>query len=92
MDFVSGLPRSLRGHDTVWVVVDRLTKSAHFLPIRLSNSAEDLGVIYVREIVRLHGVPVSIVSDRDPRFTSLFWKGMQSALGSDLRLSTAFYP
>ena len=92
MDFVSGLPRSLRGHDTVWVVVDRLTKSAHFLPIRLSNSAEDLGVIYVREIVRLHGVPVSIVSDRDPRFTSLFWKGMQSALGLDLRFNMAFHP
>ena len=92
MDFVTGLPRSLRGHDTVWVIVDRLTKSAHFLAIHLSNSAEDLGVIYVREIVRLHGVPVSIVLDRDPRFTSLFWKGMQPALGSDLRLSTAFHP
>ncbi|GFY97535.1 hypothetical protein Acr_12g0000760 [Actinidia rufa] len=63
------------------------------LPVAdLSDSAEDLGVVYVREIVRLHGVPISIVSDRDPRFTSLFWKGMQSALGSDLRLSTAFHP
>ena len=72
MNFVTGLPRSLRGHDAVWVIVDRLTKSAHFLPIRLSNSAEDLGVLYVREIVRFHGVPVSIVSDRDPRFISLF--------------------
>ncbi|GFY85488.1 hypothetical protein Acr_04g0002260 [Actinidia rufa] len=92
MDFVSGLPRSLRGHDTVWVVVNRLTKSAHFLPIRLSNSAEELGIIYVREIVRLYGVPISIVSDRDPHFTSLFWKGMQSILGSDLRLSISFHP
>ena len=72
MDFVSDFPRSLKGHDTIWVMVDRLTKSAHFLPIRLSNSIEDLGVIYVREIVRLHGIPVSIVSDRDPSFTSLF--------------------
>ena len=92
MDFVTGLPRSLRGHDAVWVIVDRLTKSAHFLPIRLSNSAEDLGVLYVREIVRLHGVPVSIISDRDPRFTSLFWKEMQSTLRSNLRLSTSFHP
>ena len=92
MNFVFGLPRSLRGHDAVWVVVDRLMKSAHFLSIHLSNSAEDFGIIYVREIVRLHGVPASIVSDRDPRFTSLFWKGMQSALGSDLRLSTTFHP
>ena len=59
---VIGLPRSLRGHDTIWVVVDHLTKFTHFLLIRLSNSVEDLGVIYVRKIVRLHGVPVSIIS------------------------------
>ena len=92
MDFVTGLPTSLREHDTVWVIVDHLTKFAHFLAIRLSNSVEDLGVIYVHEIVRLHGVPVSIILDKDPRFTSIFWKGMQSALGSDLRLSTTFHP
>ena len=72
MDFVFGLPISIRGHDTVWVIVDRLTKSAHFLPIRLSNSVADLGIIYVREIVRLCKVPVSIVSNRDPHFTSFF--------------------
>ena len=72
MDFVMGLPRSLRGHDAVWVIVDRLTKSAYFLLIRLSNSAEDLGILYVYEIVRLHGIPVFIISDRDPYFTSLF--------------------
>ena len=68
-----------------------MTKSAQFFPICLSNSAEDLGILYVREIVRLHGVPVSIVSDRDPYFTLLFWKGMQFALGFDLRLSTSFH-
>ena len=72
IDFVSSFPRSLRGHNTIWDVVDRLIKFAHFLPIRLSNSVEDLGVIYVREIVRLYGVPVSIISDRDSCFTSLF--------------------
>ena len=72
MDFMSGLPRSLRRHNTIGVVVNCLTKFVHFLPIRPSNSAEDLSVIYVRKIVQLHGVPVSIVSDRDPRFTSLF--------------------
>ena len=92
MDFVSSLHRSLRGHDTVWVVVDYLTKFAYFLLIRLSNSVEDLGVIYVCEIVRLYGVPITIISDRDLRFTSLFWKGMQSALGSDLRFSITFHP
>ena len=72
MDFVTGLPRSLKGHDAVWVIVDRLTKSAYFILIRLSNSAEDLGILYVYEIVRLHGIPVFIISDRDPYFTSLF--------------------
>ena len=82
MDFV------LRGHDIIWVMVDRLIKFKHFLSIRLSNSIEDLGVIYVREIVILHGVPIFIVSNIDPHFTSLIWKWMQSALGLDLRLST----
>ena len=92
IEFVSKLPRSLKGHDTIWVVVDHLTKSTHFLPICLSNLAKDLGVIYVRKIVKLHGVLVSIISDRDPHFTLLFGKRMQSTLGSDLRLSTAFHP
>ena len=68
MDFVTGLPKSLRGHDAVWVIVGHLTKFAHFFPIRMSNSVEDLGILYVREIVRLHAIPISIVSDRDSRF------------------------
>ena len=71
MDFVTDLPKSLRGHDAIWVIVDRLTKSAHFVVIHLSNSAKDLGVICVFEIIQLHGVSVSIVSDKDPHFTSL---------------------
>ena len=70
MDFVSRLPKILGGQDTVWVIVDRLTKSAHFLPIRNNQNVESLGKLYVREIVKLHGVPLIIVSDRDPRFTS----------------------
>ena len=72
MDFVTGLPRSQRGHDAVWVVVDRLTKTAHFLPIRVTDNVDTLSRLYIREIVRLHGVPISIVLDRDPRFTSRF--------------------
>ena len=72
MDFITKLPKTRRGVDTIWVVVDRLTKSAHFLVIKESSSAEDLAVLFVREIVSRHGVPVSIVSDRDPRFTSRF--------------------
>ena len=92
MDFVTGLPRTSRKHDAIWVIVDRLTKSAHFLPINVSDPMEKLAKLYIQEIVRLHGVPVSIVSDRDPRFTSRFWQALQRALGSDLRFSTAFHP
>ena len=92
MDFVVGLPRSQRGNDAIWVIVDRLTKSAHFLPIRRTHSLEKLAELYVNEIVRLHGVPVSIVSDRDPRFTSSFWKSLHRAMGTKLTFSTAFHP
>ncbi|KAK4382892.1 Transposon Tf2-12 polyprotein [Sesamum angolense] len=92
IDFVVGLPRTLRKHDTIWVIVDRLTKSAHFLPIRLGDSLDKLAELYVSEIVRLHAVPVSIVSDRDPRFTLHFWESLQGALGTKLHFSTAFHP
>ena len=74
MDFVSGLPLSASKKDAIWVVVDRLTKSAHFIPVRTDFSLDKLAELYVSQIVRLHGVPISIVSDRDPRFTSRFWK------------------
>jgi hypothetical protein len=92
MDFVVGFPRSVRGHDAIWVIVDRLTKSAHFLPVRTTYSLEQLAQIYVREIMRLHGIPVSIVSDRDPRFTSKFWISLQKAMGTKLTFSTAYHP
>ncbi|KAL2231154.1 UNVERIFIED_CONTAM: Transposon Tf2-12 polyprotein [Sesamum indicum] len=72
MDFVVGLPRTFKKHDTIWVIVDRLTKSAHFLPVRITDSLDKLAGLYISEIVRLHGVPISIVSDRDPRFMSHF--------------------
>jgi len=73
MDFVTHLSRPVKGHDLIWVIVDRLTKCAHFLPINQKMSIDKLTKLYVREIVKLHGVPMSIVSDRDPRFTSRFW-------------------
>ena len=92
MDFVTGLPRTQRQHDAIWVIVDRLTKSTHFLPINVEDSLEKLAQLYVDEIVRLHGVPVSIVSDRDPRFTSRFWPSLQAALGTRLHFSIAFHP
>ncbi|KAA3483847.1 DNA/RNA polymerases superfamily protein [Gossypium australe] len=92
MDFVSGLPLTPTKKDSVWVVVDRLTKTAHFLPVRMDYSLQKLAKLYVSEIVKLHGVPVSIISDRDPRFTSRFWKALHEALGTKFNFSTAFYP
>jgi len=92
MDFVTHLPRTFRGHDTIWVIVDRLTKSAHFLAMNLRMSLAKLAQLYIKEIVRLHGVPSSIVSDRDPRFTSRFWQTLQSAMGSKLTMSSAYHP
>jgi len=92
MDFVVGMPRSLKHHDAIWVVVDRLTKSAHFLPLRTSYNAEQLAELYIKEIMRLHGVPLSIVSDRDTKFASQFWHAFQTAMGTELNLSTAFHP
>ena len=92
MDFVSGFPLTQQKHDSVWVIVDSLTKSAHFIPVRIDYSMDRLVELYVDEIMRLHGVPLSIVSDRDPRFTSRFWKELQSALGTMLKFGTTFHP
>nr|GFC18106.1 retrotransposable element Tf2 [Tanacetum cinerariifolium] len=92
IDFVTGLPRTQRRHDAIWVVVDRFTKSAHFLPIRKDYSVSKLAEMFQQEIVRLHGTPSTIVSDRDLRFASRFWKGLQKAWGTRLKFSTAFHP
>ena len=92
MDFVTHLPWALRMHDEVWVIVDRLTKSAHFLAVQMTFTLEEFYQLFIRGIVQLHGVPVSIVSDRDPRFTTHFWKIFQKAMGTQLTMSTAFHP
>ena len=92
MDFVTHLPRTPQGHDAVWVIVDRLMKSVHFLAVRMTFTLERFCRLYIREIVRLHGVPVFIVSDRDPRFTTHFWKSFQKAMGTRLTMSTSFHP
>ena len=76
MDFVVGLPRCQSGYDAIWMIVDRLTKSTHFLPMKNSDSIEKLAELYVKEIVRLHGTSVSIVSNIDPWFTSRFWPSL----------------
>ena len=92
MDFIVGLPRTQRHQDAIWVIVDRLTKAAHFLAIKTTFNAEQLAELYVKEIVRLHGVPLLIVLDRDTKFASKFWQGFRSAMGTQLNLSTAFHP
>ena len=92
MDFVTGFPTTRNKKDAVWVVVDRLTKSAHFLAIKKSDGVDQIVRKYIDEIVRLHGVPASIVSDRDSSFTSYFWKAFQKALGTRVNMSTAYHP
>ncbi|GJZ31892.1 reverse transcriptase domain-containing protein [Tanacetum coccineum] len=92
MDFITKLPRTRNGHDAISVMVDRLTKSAHFLAILEDYSTEKLARLYTDEIVARHGVPVSIISDRDARFTSRLWQTFQEALGTRLDMSTAYHP
>nr|GFA64304.1 reverse transcriptase domain-containing protein [Tanacetum cinerariifolium] len=81
MDFVTKLPKSSQGYDTIWVIVDRLTKSAIFTPIRENDYMDKLARIYLKEVVTRHGIPISIISDRDPRFATNFWRSLQNALG-----------
>ncbi|GJX50821.1 putative reverse transcriptase domain-containing protein [Tanacetum coccineum] len=92
MDFITKLPKSSHGFDTIWVIVDRLTKSAHFLPIRENDPLDKLARLYLNRIVARHGIPVSIICDRDGRFTSNFWRSFQKALGTDISMSTAYHP
>ena len=92
MDFVSGLPTSPTGCDAIWVIVDRLTKSAHFLSMNMEFSLEKLARMYIKEIVRLHSVPSSIISDRDPRFASGLWRSLHDALGTKIWMSSAYHP
>ncbi|KAD5960497.1 hypothetical protein E3N88_11969 [Mikania micrantha] len=91
-DFITKLPKTTSGCDTIWVIVDRLTKSAHFLPIKETDKLEKLTRIYLMEIVSRHGVPISIISDRDSRFMARFWKSLHKALGTRLDMSTAYHP
>ena len=83
MDFVTHLPRTPRRHDVVWVIVDRLTELTHFLVMRMTFTLEEFCRLYIQEIVQLHRVPMSIVSDRNPRFTAYFWKSFQKDMGTD---------
>ncbi|GJT84290.1 putative reverse transcriptase domain-containing protein [Tanacetum coccineum] len=91
IDFVTKLLKTSSGQDTIWVIVDRLTKSAHFLPMKETDSMEKLTRQYLKEVVSRHGVIVLIISDRDSRFTSHFWKSLNEALGAQLDMSTDYY-
>ncbi|GKD64894.1 putative reverse transcriptase domain-containing protein [Tanacetum coccineum] len=92
MDFVTKLPKTATGQDTIWVIVDRLTKSAHFLPMREDDTLEKLTRHDLKEVVSRHGVPISIISDRDGKFTSHFWRSPYKALGTRLDMSKTYHP
>ena len=90
--FCCGFATIVGGYDSIWVVVDRLTKSSHFIPVWVKYTTEKLAELYISMIVRLHGVPISIISDQGSLFTSHFWKALQHGLGTQLDMSTAFHP
>ena len=92
MDFIVGLPRTQRGYDSIWVIVDQLTKVAHFLPVRTTYTGPQLVALYMERIVCLHGVPKKIVSDRGTQFISHFWQQVHSSLGIKLNFSTVYHP
>src|SRR6266540_3590485 len=92
MDFIVGLPKTRKGHDSIWVIVDRLTKVAHFIPVKTIYRGDKYAQLYVHHILRLHGVPSRIVSDRGPQFTARFWKSLHTLLGTKLDFSSAYHP
>jgi hypothetical protein len=92
MNFIVGLPRTQKGYDSIWVIVDRLTKVAHFIPVKTTYHGPKLAELYMERIVCLHGVPKKIVSDRGSQFTSHFWKAVHESLGTKLNFSTAYHP
>ena len=92
MGFITGLPKSPKGNDAIWVIIDRLSKVAHFLPVRVDVTAAKLANLYTSRIVVLHGIPKKIISDRGSLFTSKFWTSFQTAMGTRLNFSTVFHP
>ena len=92
MDFITKLPKTNKEHDSIMVVVDKLTKATHFIPVKLTHKVANIVDVYMREIARLHGIPKTIVSDIDPKLTSNFWKGLFMGFGTNLNVSIAYHP
>ena len=92
MDFITSLPRSSKGNTQIFVVVDRLSKMAHFIPCKKAASAVDVASLFMQHVFKIHGLPKSIVSDRDPKFTGNFWTSLFKSLGTNLLFSSAYHP
>jgi transposase InsO family protein len=92
MDFIIGLPITNKKHDSIMVVVDKLTKATHFVPVKTTHIATNIAEICIKEFARLHGIPRTIVSNRDTKFTSNFWRGLFKGLGKNLNFSTSYHP
>ena len=92
MDFITGLPMTWRQHDSIRVVVDKLTKATHFIPVKSTHKTDDIAKIFLNEVSKLHGLLKEIVSDHDVKFTSNFWKGLFAYLGTKIKFSTTYHP
>jgi hypothetical protein len=92
MDFITGLPRTRKHHDSIMVVVEKLTKAAHFIPLKTTHKAKNVADIFLKEVARLHGIHKTIVSDRDPKFTLNFWKGLFKGFEMNLNFGIAYHP
>jgi hypothetical protein len=92
MDFITKFPRTSKQHDSIMMVVDKITKVVHFIPMNITHKATNVVDIYMREVARLHGKPKKIVSDRDPKFTSKLWKGLFKGFGTNLNFNIAYHP
>ena len=92
MDFIFGLPKSIHGNMGIWTIVDRFSNQAHFIPVKKTIKPHQMATLFISQIFKYHGLPTSIVFDRDPRMTSNFWKGLFENLGTRLNFSSAYHP